>query len=420
LTPEAQPFEGLTTDAVVAAELPETRHLVDELIDVGDVGVVVGVPESHKTFLATDIAVCVARGEGEVLGCRIERQANVAFVWQDDSTRNEMERVQLYAKRRDLPNGVPVLWILNQDVQLPRDIPRLVETIRNHKIGLLVLDSLYNFTAHLDLKDRDGGKLFAELKARICDTTGCTVLVVDHMPWATETNRAHLRAYGDVFKGAAARFGIYIDAVNGKLYVEARGNNVRGFKKCLAYWNEEQLRLCLVDSAKTEEDFEAVCAGVLDFLSNAAEPQSTSAVRKGAGGRSTTVDSALEMLKERGHVHDLGRNSGTWSGRRGDPRYWKARDHAETTSSQLFGTISDDPGSQAIAGETSARSSALAYSPPKGGTSRDEVSQASSDSGERGEVSEGSPNGDRPEDAQDELDFLGTASLDEIERRYEE
>ena len=32
------------------------------------------------------------------------------------------------------------------------------------------------------------------------------------MPWANETNRKRLRGYGDVFKNAAVRAGIYIDA----------------------------------------------------------------------------------------------------------------------------------------------------------------------------------------------------------------
>ena len=83
---------------------------------------------------------------------------------------------------------------------------------------------------------------------------GCTVLIVDHMPWATEENRKRLRSYGDVFKGAATRFGIYIDAEGKRLSVEVRGNNIRGFKKTPAYWDEERLELRLVDVAKVDVD----------------------------------------------------------------------------------------------------------------------------------------------------------------------
>ena len=55
------------------------------------------------------------------------------------------------------------------------------------------------------------------------------------MPWATDANRQRLRAYGGVFKNAATRFGIYIDANGKNLSIEARGNNIRGFKKRAAY-----------------------------------------------------------------------------------------------------------------------------------------------------------------------------------------
>ncbi len=75
-------------------------------------------------------------------------------------------------------------------------------------------------------------------------------LVVDHMPWATDTNRKRLRGYGDVFKNAAVRAGIYIDVDASKLYIEARGNNVVGFKRTPAYWDADRLMLRLVDTGR--------------------------------------------------------------------------------------------------------------------------------------------------------------------------
>src|SRR5207245_561014 len=121
-------------------------------------------------------------------------------------------------------------------LELPRDLDRLRATIEQHGFVLVVLDSFYNIASG-DLRDRDAGLIVAAIKNEVCDKTGCTVLIVDHMPWATDSNRSRLRTYGDVFKGAATRFGIYIDADGKKLYVEARGNNVKGFKKTPAYWD---------------------------------------------------------------------------------------------------------------------------------------------------------------------------------------
>src|SRR5205814_3165560 len=128
-------------------------------------------------------------------------------------------------------------WFLNEGLELPRDLERLRATIERFGLRLAVLDSFYN-VALVDLKEREAGKVVAALKAQVCDPTGCTVLIVDHMPWATDNNRLRLRSYGDVFKGAAARFGIYIAAEGQKLSVEARGNTIRGFKRTPAYWDE--------------------------------------------------------------------------------------------------------------------------------------------------------------------------------------
>ena len=54
-----------------------------------------------------------------------------------------------------------------------------------------------------DLKERAAGIVYARIKTEVCDPTGCTVDVVDHMPWATDNNRKRLRGYGDVFKNKA-------------------------------------------------------------------------------------------------------------------------------------------------------------------------------------------------------------------------
>jgi hypothetical protein len=162
---------------------------------------------------------------------------------------------------------------------------------------MVVLDSVYNFTPGLDLKERGVGQLFARLKAEVCDATGCTVVAVDHMPWATEQNRKRLRGYGDVFKGAAARAGIYIDAEGSKLHVEAR---------------------------------------VLEWLVQHPGSHPTSAVRKSVKGNDTRIDSALERLLTAAEVREHGRGGGPWSGRPGAGRYWIASAHAAQTSAPLF------------------------------------------------------------------------------------
>ncbi|MFN2467038.1 MAG: AAA family ATPase [Gaiellaceae bacterium] len=345
-----EPFRGHSHDDVLRLEFEAPRYLIEDLIPAGAVGTIAGVPETHKSWVAHAIAVRVALGEGEVLGCSVAEQANVGYFWQDDSTREEAERVKLFERVHASRTGLPLRWFLNDGLALPRDLERLRRTIEEFELGLAVLDSFYNFLPEINLKDEGAELVVSALKRKIADATGCTVLLVDHMPWATDTNRARLRAYGGVFKNAATRFGIYIDAQGKKLYAEARGNNTRGFRKTPAYWDDEALELRLVDAGEQSHDerLEERAEQALAWLQEHPRKHATSAVRKAVGGRASVTDQALELLKSRDDVQDFGRDGGTWSGRRGDPRYWIARSHAglnpDEGSSQLFGTTSDDVG----------------------------------------------------------------------------
>jgi hypothetical protein len=177
------------------------------------------------------------------------------------------------------------------------------------------------------------------------------------MPWPTETNRKRLRAYGGVHKGAAVRYGIYIDVEGSKLWMEARGNNIRGFKRTRAYFDAEALELRLVDPRAQEEADEQVDTAVLEWLESHPGRHSTKTVRESVGKRAKSVDSSLERLKARDDVCDSSRDGGRWSGRRGAARYWIASVHAAETSSQLFGTMSDDEGAGGPESATSSASS---------------------------------------------------------------
>ena len=348
----AEPFRGRSQAEVLRLDLPEERELITGLIPIGVPGTIAGLPETHKSFIAQKTVVVLARGEGEVLGCpvAVEGPVPVGYFWQDDSEREEVERVQLYEQIHASPPDLPLRWFLNEGLELPRDLERLRLTIERYGLRLVVLDSFYN-VALVDLKDREAGQVISALKAQVCDPTGCKVLVVDHMPWATDTNRQRLRGYGDVFKGAAFRFGIYVHAENKKLWVEARGNNIRGFKRSPAYWDEEALELRLADTEPERSDTE-IEDEIVVLLSDG-QARSTSAVRKAVTGRAVRVDAALERLKERDEVIDQNRSGGTWSDEVGKPRYWKALGCADQTPSLLDGTTSDEEGGGSMEETTS-------------------------------------------------------------------
>jgi AAA domain len=344
----AAPFKGLTHADVLDLQFEDESDLVDGIVECGVVGIVAGLPETYKSWLAQAIAIGVSAGEGEILGRGIRQQGPSGYFWQDDSRRNEAERVQTYARAHATPRDLPITWFLNVGLTLPDDIARLRVTVEEFGLVLVVIDSFYNVAAG-DLKDRDAGRIIARLKNEVSDPTGCTVLVIDHMPWATDSNRSRLRAYGDVFKGAAARFGVYIDVEGEKLRVEARGNNIRGLPRTPVYWDADTLSLRLVDTTaeNANESEDALDAVVVAWLREQASPRSQTKVRRGVKRRHENVDQALERLKGRGEVRDSARNGGAWSGQPGTPRYWEATTHADSTPPQQNGAGSGEVVSQA-------------------------------------------------------------------------
>lgn len=286
----AAPFTGRQHADVLKLTLDGPAELVKDLIDAGVVGTIAGVPESYKTWLGQAVAVRVAAGAGEILGRPVVTGGPVGYFWQDDSTANEVGRVQAFEHAHPSPPGLPLHWFLNEGVELPRDLGSLRTTIETLGLILVVLDSFYN-VANVDLRDVAGGELIKRLKTEVADPTGCTILIVDHMPWATDTNRGRLRAYGDVFKGAATRFGIYIDAERDKLRIEARGNNVRGFKRTPAYWDADRLELVLVDEKKAvDRDY---VAEVADYLAQH-DLATTGEIVAGIGAREEIVRRTLK------------------------------------------------------------------------------------------------------------------------------
>jgi len=178
-----------------------------------------------------------------------------------------------------------------------------------------------------------------QLKSEIADVTGCTVLIVDHMPWATETNRGRLRSYGGVFKNAATRFGIYIDVQNEKVVIEARGKNIRGFRRTPAVWDSDRLEYRLEGTKTGKKSDEELEQAVLDFF-DTHDWTVTEQVKTGVEGRNADVLEAMVRLEKAGR---LVTRSSAQLGRPGTGKYWN---HADSAAMELVpddGTSQDDP-----------------------------------------------------------------------------
>jgi RecA-family ATPase len=326
------PFEGLTHDEVLELEVEGARVLVEELVETGTVGTVAGIPETYKTWLAQEIAVAVARGEGEILGRPVVQGGPVGYFWQDDSTRNEVERIRTRERARSNPPGLALTWYLNAGLRLPDELARMRMTIEQEGFVLVVLDSFYNVAPGISLKDEDAAVVITALKVAVCDPTGCAFLIVDHAPWPTDANRGQRRAYGSVLKGAAIRWGIYLEREGSDLHIEARGNNIRGFARQRAYWDEETLELRLLDIEHVAgEEYEE---RVLAYL--AEHPWATTEeVDKDPEGREIELRNARKRLAQAGRLTSA---PSAKLGRPGKAMRWNLAPEAEFNPVPLPGT----------------------------------------------------------------------------------
>jgi len=334
--PSARCLDGLTHAEVLASEIPEVGELVEGIIDVGTVGAIVGLPYARKSWTGQELARKVANGSGLFLGkYPVLIGGPVVYCWQDDSTAKMLARVQA---RADAP-GLPIRWFLNEGIRLPADLSALRKIVERDEAVLVVFDSLYNFLpVDIKLKDEDVAPIIAALKSELCDRTGATVAVIDHAPWPSEANRGQRRAYGSVFKTAAVRWHIHLET-DGKddtrLHAEAKGNNVAGFPRTPAYWDEEacEIRLLEPDHLAADELDAIVLAHVAEYPGNA-----TTKIAAGVGKRRENVAKSLERLGTRQQVKS---KTARDLGKPGTGNYWFPADHAESEPSGDDGTAWD-------------------------------------------------------------------------------
>jgi hypothetical protein len=356
-------FCGLTFAEAKAAEIPPRRELVEDLIDIGTVGEISGLPFARKSWLALDIAHRVAAREGLVLGrYPVLAGGPVLYVWQDDAYAKELERIQAYARAHpELSDTLPLRYLLNEGLRLPDDIGELEALVQREGIALVVVDSLYNvLPPGLSLKDEEVALVLAEVKAKLCDPLGCTFAFVDHAPWPNEQNRGQRRAYGSVFKAAAVRWAIHLEADpcdDAKLYLEARGNNVSGFRRSPAYWDEETLEIRLLDTASVAD--EEYKQRVLEYLQGRSWTSSNRIVRE-VKGRAERLLRALQSLEEAGRVTSA---SSRALGRGGSGTYWILASEAESALFPRGGKNPEDP----VAGSVTSAGGLPLFPPPIGG-----------------------------------------------------
>jgi 5S rRNA maturation endonuclease (ribonuclease M5) len=287
---ERRSLNILSQDEFLSMTFEAESAFIEGMVPCHSLGTIAALPDAGKSFLAQDIATRVACGDGTVLGKQVLAQGRVLYVFEDDSTKDQWDRVHLFAGKHPAV-GKPLYWCVNEGVQLPRDTELLREYIEELKVDLLVLDSFYNVTPGLNLRDNEAEQVVIQLKQEVVKPTGCTVLIVDHMPHPTEANTGRLRAYGGVFKGAAIRFGIYLDSSRPQYKLEIRGNNFPKTPKTNVHFNPDTLLFALGTNPASSDSDEWKPTILMErasrYVEACEEPPSKNQVEKAIHGKSS-------------------------------------------------------------------------------------------------------------------------------------
>lgn len=294
----------LWLNQALTEEIPDTAEYVEGVLEAGVLADIVGLPYLHKSAAALELAVKVAKGRGLFLGkYPIRQQAKVAYFWADDSRPQELKRIQSYAAANALADDgrdLPVAFYLNPGISIPDDLPAIKRQIREHGYRLLVFDSLYNFADFDFVKDTGAVKhLYTALKRLCDDIEGLTVVLVDHASKPSDSNRDRddsISSYGAVWKAAAVRCSIVVTKKGQSLFVSATGNNVKGFPRTPAYFNQERLELALAEESVPDPEREQrIDDDVLDYITRM-PGKSSRQIRESVKGRNADITAALARL----------------------------------------------------------------------------------------------------------------------------
>lgn len=224
LTTRKALFQAAT--ALLNKERKPTPWLVRGLLIEGGVSMIAGEPKTTKSWLALDIALCVASGEKVIGEFAVPTPRKAAYFFAEDQEDSIINRVRAFAAGRNLD---PARFAANAYIQ-PRgehldllkdeDVAWVVASARMlGPIGLLVLDPLRDIHRGKENESDDMSEVMGRARV-IASLLSCTVLVVHH---AKKPDKgADDQRAGNALRGSSAIYGT-LDAL--MTFKNTRGDN---------------------------------------------------------------------------------------------------------------------------------------------------------------------------------------------------
>lgn len=181
----AERFRRAVLEGAAIYELPPLEPLIEGVFDLDTLAALYGPPGSYKSFLALDLALCVARGQWwaghEVKAAPVLYVAAEGLHGMADRVRGWMLANDIYSKVNDAPPDA-LKWLGNEPINVMEydHADALGRIARDMGAKIVVIDTLNRVAPGADENNsRDMGLAIAGLD-RVRRLSGACVLVVHH------------------------------------------------------------------------------------------------------------------------------------------------------------------------------------------------------------------------------------------------
>lgn len=234
------------TDAYT--ERPPLQFLVDGLLPCPSLSVVYGGPGSLKSMLLADLAAAVVCGglwleplptsDREPGVTFATTQAPVLWIDFDNGIRRTDERIEAFARARQLAPDAPLYYVSMPqpwlDASKPSMMTELAELIRESGAKLVIIDNLGLVTGDTEENSAEMAKVMGNLRW-LCEETLTAVIVVHHGRKSAGAGDKGIRK-GETLRGhssieAALDLALLVERKEGEDSVAVIPTKVRGFKE---------------------------------------------------------------------------------------------------------------------------------------------------------------------------------------------
>ncbi len=159
---------------------PDPEFLIEKILVVGTTALFTAKEESYKSFLATDMALCVATGK-PWHGFRVLRQGTVVYIAAEGAS-GLKRRVQAWQQYHDKEIKKERFLVLDEPLQIAKaeDRAALVAEVAALKPSLIILDTLRRCSVGLDENSAQDMGLFTDALGDLAAKTGACLLAIHH------------------------------------------------------------------------------------------------------------------------------------------------------------------------------------------------------------------------------------------------